>query len=333
MSSLARLDADQEWLAPDPGPAAQPDHPAARMRVPSPLRAVPGPGRVPRPTCRRCERSARAANTCPRVTSPRSSQSRVEAGLGRRVMSETATRRHRGAARRSTTATTTTSCASRVSSSTSRSRRASSSAPSVRCGPSTASISRVQRRRDARPRRRVRLREDDARPHDHQADRADRGQDHLRRSRTSRRYSRRADAPDPTRRADRLPGPVRVAQPADDGARDRRRAAADPRAVPRRRRPSARRGAAANRRPEPGAREPLPARVLRRTATADRDRAGARAQPEADRARRAGLGARRLDPGAGREPLRTSCRTSSGSRTSSSRTTSPSCATSPTASR
>ena len=66
----------------------------------------------------------------------------------------------------------------------------------------------------------------------------------------------------------------------------------------------ARRGAAAHGRPQPRARQPLPARVLRRPAAADRRRPRARAQPVDDRARRAGLGARRLDPGAGRQPAR-----------------------------
>ena len=51
-------------------------------------------------------------------------------------------------------------------------------------------------------------------------------------------------------------------------------------------------------------RQPLPARVLRRPAPADRRRARARAEPAADRRRRAGLGARRLDPGAGDQPAR-----------------------------
>ena len=88
-----------------------------------------------------------------------------------------------------------------------------------------------------------------------------------------------------------------------------------------------------SRRTEPGAREPVPARVLRRPAPAHRHRAGARPQPEDGRARRAGLGPRRLDPGAGREPAPRTSRRSSGSRTSSSPTTSPSCATSPTSSR
>ena len=61
-------------------------------------------------------------------------------------------------------------------------------------------------------------------------------------------------------------------------------------------------GAARGRRPQPGALQPLPARVLRRPAPAHRRRARARGQPEADRLRRARLGARRLGAGADPQP-------------------------------
>ena len=64
------------------------------------------------------------------------------------------------------------------------------------------------------------------------------------------------------------------------------------RAAPRRRRAACRRG------------EPLPARVLGRPAAAHRSRARALAQPRLRRLRRAGVGARRLDPGADRQPAR-----------------------------
>ena len=63
-------------------------------------------------------------------------------------------------------------------------------------------------------------------------------------------------------------------------------------------------GAAGGRRPLAGALQPLPARVLGRPAAAHRRRPGAGAAAEADRRRRAGVGARRLDPGAGHEPAR-----------------------------
>ena len=55
-------------------------------------------------------------------------------------------------------------------------------------------------------------------------------------------------------------------------------------------------------RAEPRALQPLPARVLGRAAAADRRRTRARALAEADRLRRAGIGTRRLDPGAGPQP-------------------------------
>ena len=60
--------------------------------------------------------------------------------------------------------------------------------------------------------------------------------------------------------------------------------------------------AAGRGRARPRARPALSARVLRRPAPTDRHRPGARAQPATDRRRRAGLGARRLDPGAGHQP-------------------------------
>src|SRR5207244_5082605 len=106
----------------------------------------------------------------------------------------------------------------------------------------------------------------------------------------------REPAPLPALRAGRLPGPLRVAQSADARRLDHRRAARHQRAAavggsaeahP----ASARAGRA------PGAlRRSLPPRVLGRPAPADRDRTGALALAEARRARRAGLGARRVDP-------------------------------------
>ena len=77
----------------------------------------------------------------------------------------------------------------------------------------------------------------------------------------------------------------------------------------------------------------LPARVLRRPAAAHRHRARARGQSGLHRRRRAGVGARRLDPGADHQPARVAPAGLRRSPTSSSRTTSPSSATSPTGSR
>ena len=65
------------------------------------------------------------------------------------------------------------------------------------------------------------------------------------------------DAAPAPRHADRLPGPVRVARPADDGARDRRRAAAHPRPVRRRTAASGSRELLQTVGLEPRARQPL----------------------------------------------------------------------------
>ena len=85
-----------------------------------------------------------------------------------------------------------------------------------------------------------------------------------------------------------------------------------------------------SRRAPAGALRPLPAHVLRRPAPAHRDRPRADARAENPRARRAGLGARRFDPGADPEPARRPAGASSASPTSSSATISRSCASSPT---
>ena len=66
------------------------------------------------------------------------------------------------------------------------------------------------------------------------------------------------------------------------------------------------------RRPAAVPRPPLPARVLRRPATADRHRPGAGPGARSHRVRRAGLGPRRLDPGPGAQPAASSCSASSG---------------------
>ena len=119
-------------------------------------------------------------------------------------------------------------------------------------------------RRDARPRRRVGLRQVDARPLRRRAVRADRGRDPLRRPAARQRPGPRRPASDP----DGLPGSVRVAQPADDGAAGARRAAAGAphrpsrpgrRALSRAARPRRPLGARARRPPRPVLRRPAPA--------------------------------------------------------------------------
>ena len=104
---------------------------------------------------------------------------------------------------------------------------------------------------------------------------------------------------------DRVPGPVRLAQPAActvEAAigeplrvhRDMDKAAAADRVA---------RAAAAGR-PVARARQPVPPRVLRRPAPARRHRPGPGPRPGDGRARRAGVGARRVDPGRRRQPAR-----------------------------
>ena len=61
-------------------------------------------------------------------------------------------------------------------------------------------------------------------------------------------------------------------------------------------------GADGHGRAQPRALQPLPARVLRRSAPAHRRRPRARPEAEGDHRRRAGLRARRVDPGAGAQP-------------------------------
>ena len=155
-----------------------------------------------------------------------------------------------------------------------------------------------RRGRDARARRRVRLRQVDRRAGDPAAAPADVGLRTVRRPGADDAVAAAAPRRAP-RHADRLPGPVRLAQPAVAGQRHRRRAAAHPRdGATRRRRPAPGRRAARDRGAQPRAPQPLPARVLRRPAAARRHRPGARARAAPGRARRARLGARRLGAGA-----------------------------------
>ncbi len=101
----------------------------------------------------------------------------------------------------------------------------------------------------------------------------------------------------------RLPGPVRLAQPAHDGVRHRRRAADHPRH--RRRRSTGARWCSELmrlRRPRRPLSRPLSAQLLRRAAPADRHRPRAGAAAGAADLRRAGLGARRLGAGADPQP-------------------------------
>ena len=145
------------------------------------------------------------------------------------------------------------------------------------------------------------MRQVDAGALHHAPARPDRRRDHLRRSRHHEAEPGR-DAPSAARDDDGLPGPVREPEPAQARRLHRRRGPPGAQGRHRRRDQAARPGAARDRRPEPGALQPVPARVLGRTAPADRRRARARRQPEADRLRRAGLRTRRLGAGADPQP-------------------------------
>ena len=115
------------------------------------------------------------------------------------------------------------------------------------------------------------------------------------------------------RHADHLPGPVRLAQSAHDRRRDRRRGADHPSAGQEPARVRGPRGrAAGDGRAERRPHAALSARVLRRAAPAHRHRARAGGVAEADRVRRAGLGAGRVDPGADDQPAGGSAGRSSG---------------------
>ena len=97
--------------------------------------------------------------------------------------------------------------------------------------------------------------------------------------------------------------PVRVAQSADDGGLDHRRGAGHPQAGQVAARAGGAGGAAAgDGRPVGRPPAPLSARVLGRPAAAHRHRAGAGGEPQAHRGRRAGVRARRLDPGPDHQP-------------------------------
>ena len=107
-----------------------------------------------------------------------------------------------------------------------------------------------------------------------------------RRQRSLRRHRRHRAAREPrcahcAAHADRLPGPVRVAQPAHDACARSSAAAATHTAAPARAERDARRGHAGTGRPARRPCRPLSARVLRRPAPAHRHRPRARARARA----------------------------------------------------
>ena len=182
-------------------------------------------------------------------------------------------------------------------------------------------VARPQARRDARHRRRVGLGQDHLR---HGAD-ADRQADQ--RPRRLPRPGHRglqppADAAPALADADRVPGPVRLAQPAHVGAAaDRGGADRQPHRRQRPRAVRAGQGGAARRRPARHHHLALPARVLRRAAPAPGDRPGDRARARVHPARRADLGARPVGAGADHRPAAAAPARDAASATCSSATT------------
>src|SRR5699024_2717757 len=100
-------------------------------------------------------------------------------------------------------------------------------------------------------------------------------------------------------RTDGVPEPVLVAEPTSDGrGRDRNRPAG-PGGEKHQEDPPPGAGTPRTGRPGGPALQPFSARVLRRTAAADRDRAGTDPETEVDHLRRACVGVGRVDTGPG----------------------------------
>ena len=228
--ALPRLDdTGDEPLMPITGKPPSLDHRAVGLRVPPALPLRPAARRCAPPRCPqlRQRRRRRAPVGLPLRRGARASVDRA-ASCAEGGDRDRARRRRADARSAVPEPCQPTRCSSRSAtwSSTSRSAAACSAARSARCRPCRACRFDVQRGRDARPRRRVGLRQVDDRPADPRPDRADVGQRALRRHETSPSCTGEALAEFRRRVPDRVPGPVRVAQPAHDGRRHAGRAAA-----------------------------------------------------------------------------------------------------------
>ena len=195
MNSIARLDAEQEWLQPIPGPAAEHDRAAAGLRVPPPLhvfaRAAPLPHGHPRAAPDRRQRSPR--DTLPLRRGARRGAGRRRGGrAGGGEMSTT----EEGAGEEGNAGWLQSPAPddSPVMASDDALLRVEGLVKHfpIKAGVFKHTVGAVRavdgvdisvERRDARHRRRVGLRQDDPRPDDHQADRTDVRLDRLRRPR------------------------------------------------------------------------------------------------------------------------------------------------------
>ena len=324
LGSVPRMDAGRcDAPATDPRPAALADPAAQGLRVPPPMRrttsSCPAIAATPSaPICSPSRRSTRCAATssppsdgrsrssgCARALPPHGHRPRRPPGTcRRRTQEDDSDSRRRARHQRRCCAATTRCCGSTACRSTSRSAAAAPQAQGRRRQGGREHHVRRRPRRDARRGRRVRLRQVDRRPHRDEAARPHRRHASSSTAGTSPTSTRKEMVPlrremqmifqDPYSSLNprHTVGSIISAPFKVQGVKPARGVQAEVQDL------MARVGL------NPEHFNRYPQRVLRRPAPAHRHRPGDRAAPEAHRLRRAGLGPRRVDPGAGRQPAR-----------------------------